>query len=233
MFLLGAWASSFCVRRSTCCGRYRPVVDPHISDAAVATMCWLSRKSALSLPAWRRPSADAFCRHGPVAERCSQCSLESRAGGAARRAGQGPRIASQPVVRAQNRRTADAFTPNRAVQSGKPHFRDGQHIGAGAGFLRCRHRTGDRRPQGRHREEAMLYRETKNNAQANDNEVFTRLESKVQSYARNFLAIFTYARGSELRDVHGRRYLDFLAGAGSLHYGHNNPVFQDALLDYF
>jgi len=82
----------------------------------------------------------------------------------------------------------------------------------------------------RHKEEAMLYQQS--NAPRNDNEVFARLESKVQSYARNFPAIFTRARGTELTDVHGKRYLDFLAGAGSLNYGHNNPVFKEALIDY-
>ena len=48
----------------------------------------------------------------------------------------------------------------------------------------------------------------------NDNEVFARLESNVRSYARSFPALFNYARGTELRDVNGKRYLDFLAGAG-------------------
>ena len=68
----------------------------------------------------------------------------------------------------------------------------------------------------------------------NDNEVsvFDRLESNVRSYARSFPALFNYARGTELRDVYGKRYLDFLAGAGSLNYGHNNPVFKQALVDY-
>jgi diaminobutyrate-2-oxoglutarate transaminase len=79
-------------------------------------------------------------------------------------------------------------------------------------------------------EDAMLNRQT--TAQKADNDVFTRLESKVQSYARNFPAIINYARGTELRDVHGKRYLDFLAGAGSLNYGHNNPVMKQALIDY-
>jgi diaminobutyrate-2-oxoglutarate transaminase len=66
----------------------------------------------------------------------------------------------------------------------------------------------------------------------NDTEVFTRLESNVRSYARSFPAVISYARGTELRDVHGKRYLDFLAGAGSLNYGHNNPVFKEALIEY-
>jgi diaminobutyrate-2-oxoglutarate transaminase len=76
----------------------------------------------------------------------------------------------------------------------------------------------------------MLDRQTITNRQ--DTDVFTRLESNVRSYARSFSAIFTYARGTELRDVHGKRYLDFLAGAGSLNYGHNNAVFKEALVDY-
>src|SRR6266478_510320 len=61
---------------------------------------------------------------------------------------------------------------------------------------------------------------------------FTRLKNNVRSYCRSFSAVFTRARGTELFDVHGKRYLDFLAGAGSLNYGHNNPVFKQALIDY-
>ena len=66
----------------------------------------------------------------------------------------------------------------------------------------------------------------------NETEVFTTLESNVRSYARSFPAIFTRAVGTELIDTHGKRYLDFLAGAGSLNYGHNNPVMKSALVDY-
>src|SRR5882762_2267350 len=80
----------------------------------------------------------------------------------------------------------------------------------------------------------MLDRQTSMNRQgaAQDTETFTKHESNVRSYSRSFSAVFTYARGTELRDVQGRRYLDFLAGAGSLNYGHNNPLFKDALIDY-
>lgn len=65
-----------------------------------------------------------------------------------------------------------------------------------------------------------------------ENDVFVRCESKVQSYARSFPVVLKRARGTELWDVEGRRYLDFLAGAGSLNYGHNNRVFKEALLEY-
>lgn len=67
------------------------------------------------------------------------------------------------------------------------------------------------------------------NAQEN---IFNHLESEVQSYARAFPCVFDHARGSELWDVNNHRYLDFLAGAGSLNYGHNNPVLKQCLLDY-
>ena len=66
----------------------------------------------------------------------------------------------------------------------------------------------------------------------NQNEIFVRCESKAQSYARSFPAIFKRAQGAELWDVQGRRYLDFLAGAGSLNYGHNNPALKRALIEY-
>lgn len=62
--------------------------------------------------------------------------------------------------------------------------------------------------------------------------VFERRESGVQSYARSFPKVWKRARGTELWDVSGRRYLDFLAGAGSLNYGHNNPILKDTLLSY-
>lgn len=62
--------------------------------------------------------------------------------------------------------------------------------------------------------------------------VFDQVESNVQSYARAFPCVFDRAIGAEVWDVHGRRYLDFLAGAGSLSYGHNNPLMKKALIDY-
>jgi len=63
-------------------------------------------------------------------------------------------------------------------------------------------------------------------------DIFADMESEVRSYARSFPVIFERAQGSYLIDVDGRRYLDFLAGAGSLNYGHNNPVLKEALLAY-
>lgn len=62
--------------------------------------------------------------------------------------------------------------------------------------------------------------------------IFNAMESAVQSYARSFPVVFERARGSYMYDAEGKAYLDFLAGAGSLNYGHNNPLLKKALLDY-
>ncbi|MFI5538855.1 diaminobutyrate--2-oxoglutarate transaminase [Nocardia sp. NPDC051900] len=62
--------------------------------------------------------------------------------------------------------------------------------------------------------------------------VFEALESNVRGYCRCWPAVFDTASGAWLRDENGKEYLDFFAGAGSLNYGHNNPVLKRALLDY-
>jgi diaminobutyrate-2-oxoglutarate transaminase len=62
--------------------------------------------------------------------------------------------------------------------------------------------------------------------------IFDEIESEVQSYARNFPRMFDKAEGEFIYDEDGNQYLDFLAGAGSLNYGHNNPKLKEKLLDY-
>jgi len=64
------------------------------------------------------------------------------------------------------------------------------------------------------------------------NETIERLESGVRSYCRSFPMTVDTAAGVWLTDTDGRRYLDFLGGAGALNYGHNPPVLKQALLDY-
>ncbi len=63
-------------------------------------------------------------------------------------------------------------------------------------------------------------------------DIFERRESAVRSYCRGFDATLVSASGSLVRDAHGRAWIDFLAGAGSLNYGHNHPVLREALLNY-
>ena len=62
--------------------------------------------------------------------------------------------------------------------------------------------------------------------------IFKEYESEVQSYSRSFPVVFTQAKGSKLFDENGNEYLDFLAGAGSLNYGHNNPILKESLIEY-
>ena len=61
---------------------------------------------------------------------------------------------------------------------------------------------------------------------------FAECESNVQSYARSFPVVFDTAEDAYMFDSEGNRYIDFLAGAGSLNYGHNNPHLRQRLIEY-
>jgi len=63
--------------------------------------------------------------------------------------------------------------------------------------------------------------------------IFEDLESEVRGYCRDYPVVFTSARGSELVDEQGETYIDFLAGAGTLNYGHNHPQIKRAVIDYW
>lgn len=63
-----------------------------------------------------------------------------------------------------------------------------------------------------------------------DSAVYARRESEVRSYCRHYGMEFDTAAGSVVRDSAGREYIDFLAGAGALNYGHNDPDMADALV---
>jgi diaminobutyrate-2-oxoglutarate transaminase len=69
-------------------------------------------------------------------------------------------------------------------------------------------------------------------AHASDTEVFDRLESNVRSYCRSFPAVFSTAKGSVLTAADGRTYIDFLAGAGALNFGHNHPAIIAKVVEY-
>ncbi len=62
--------------------------------------------------------------------------------------------------------------------------------------------------------------------------IFEEIESEVQSYGRNFPRVFNKAQGELLYDTEGVEYLDFLSGAGTLNYGHNNTVMKKKLQEY-
>ena len=69
-------------------------------------------------------------------------------------------------------------------------------------------------------------------SEAGDTTVFERLESNVRGYCRSYPTVFERAQNASLFDEEGREYIDFLAGAGTLSYGHNNPHLKQVLIDY-
>lgn len=62
--------------------------------------------------------------------------------------------------------------------------------------------------------------------------IFNQYESEVRGYIRAFPTTFAKSKGAEIWDEEGKRYIDFFAGAGALNYGHNNPVVNNAVIDY-
>ncbi|MCH8497813.1 MAG: diaminobutyrate--2-oxoglutarate transaminase [Marinobacter sp.] len=62
--------------------------------------------------------------------------------------------------------------------------------------------------------------------------IFKSTESEVRVYSRAFPVVFNRAKNAHLYTEDGKEYLDFLAGAGSLNYGHNNDVLKKALITY-
>jgi diaminobutyrate-2-oxoglutarate transaminase len=61
---------------------------------------------------------------------------------------------------------------------------------------------------------------------------FEKFESQVRTYCRAFPAVFSNAKGDFLYDETGKEYIDFFAGAGTMNYGHNNPIITTAIIEY-
>ena len=61
--------------------------------------------------------------------------------------------------------------------------------------------------------------------------IFEQYESNVRSYCRNCPTIFNRAKNSIIYSG-DREYIDFLAGAGALNYGHNNDYIKQKVIDY-
>lgn len=64
------------------------------------------------------------------------------------------------------------------------------------------------------------------------NEEVKNYESEVKSYCRKYPTTFVTSKGSYIYDEEGRKYLDFLAGAGALNYGHNNDEIKKYIVEY-
>lgn len=61
--------------------------------------------------------------------------------------------------------------------------------------------------------------------------IFEQHESNVRSYCRNFPTVFNRAKNSIIY-AGDREYIDFLAGAGALNYGHNNDYIKEKVIEY-
>ena len=57
-----------------------------------------------------------------------------------------------------------------------------------------------------------------------DTEIFEEKESNVRSYCRKYPTIFKHAKNAEMYSEDETRCIDFLSVAGSINYGHNNPL---------
>jgi diaminobutyrate-2-oxoglutarate transaminase len=62
--------------------------------------------------------------------------------------------------------------------------------------------------------------------------IFELRESNVRSYCRNFPVLFHRAKDSFVYSESGKAYIDFLAGAGALNYGHNNEYIKQKIISY-
>ena len=63
-------------------------------------------------------------------------------------------------------------------------------------------------------------------------EIFEQNEAEVRSYCRSFPTVFAVAKNATLKDTDGNDYIDFLAGAGVLNYGHNHPGIKSKVMQY-
>ncbi|MCF4968123.1 diaminobutyrate--2-oxoglutarate transaminase [Nostoc sp. CMAA1605] len=62
--------------------------------------------------------------------------------------------------------------------------------------------------------------------------IFETRESNVRSYCRSFPTLFHRAKGAFIYSESGEAYIDFLAGAGALNYGHNNDYIKQKVISY-
>ena len=65
-----------------------------------------------------------------------------------------------------------------------------------------------------------------------EKQVFEKYESEVRSYCRVFDEVLDYAKGSIIKDINGKEYIDFFCGAGAVNYGHNNDYIKEKIIKY-
>ncbi|WP_217273273.1 diaminobutyrate--2-oxoglutarate transaminase [Kosakonia sp. MUSA4] len=81
--------------------------------------------------------------------------------------------------------------------------------------------------------DAIYERIQKESSEETDSyKIFELHESNVRSYCRTHSTIFDVAKNDKLYNNQGEAWIDFLSGAGSLNYGHNNQSIKKEILDY-
>ncbi|TQF71329.1 diaminobutyrate--2-oxoglutarate transaminase [Pseudoalteromonas luteoviolacea] len=66
----------------------------------------------------------------------------------------------------------------------------------------------------------------------NTKSTFDKYESSARTYCRTFPVVFSKAQGARLFDENGNQFIDFLAGAGALNFGHNCPIIKQGVIEY-
>jgi len=61
---------------------------------------------------------------------------------------------------------------------------------------------------------------------------YEKYESNVRSYCRKWPTEFSYAKGSIIKNIDGKEYIDFFNGAGALNYGHNPDYIKEKIINY-
>ena len=62
--------------------------------------------------------------------------------------------------------------------------------------------------------------------------IYQQMESDVRGYCRDYPVVFSRSLGSEMFTTDGKRYIDFLGGAGALNYGHNNHAIKNQVIEH-
>lgn len=73
---------------------------------------------------------------------------------------------------------------------------------------------------------------TDSEGEDNSHAEFDRTESSVKYYCRRMPAVFAKALNATVWDENGVAFTDFLAGCGSLNYGHNHPALKARIMGY-
>ncbi len=66
----------------------------------------------------------------------------------------------------------------------------------------------------------------------NETTTFEQYESEIRAYCRAVPTVFKSSQNAVMIDEEDKDYIDFFGGAGVLNFGHNNPLMQDAMIEF-